>query len=157
MEFGAEDKTCGKDQTQKGQNREDLGFLVRVPCHGTRGRQTFAEVLRLWAHCVHGLGVQENVLEVKRVWRKCAHPRRKWNTARERKEYGRSPKRPRKVCELNYVFLSKPRKRKHTMVFPQTKGGTTEVGFLLVSYRITFEEQDFFPSSPTCLDLPRLA
>ena len=40
---------------------------------------------------------------------------------------------------------------------PQTKGGTTEVGFLLVFYRSTFAMQDFFPLPPTCLDLPRLA
>ena len=42
------------------------------------------------------------------------------------------------------------------LIFPQTKGGTTEVGFLLVLYRITFGIQ-VFPLSSTCLDLRRLA
>ena len=42
------------------------------------------------------------------------------------------------------------------VIIPQTKGGTTGVGFLLILYRITFAHQDF-PSPPTCLDLPRLA
>ena len=52
--------------------------------------------------------------------------------------------------------------------FPQTKGGTTEVGFLLLFYRITFGFQDllswtcldlrvFQDSLSPCLDLPRLA
>ena len=41
-------------------------------------------------------------------------------------------------------------------LFPQTKGGTTGVGFLLALYRITFVDQDL-PSWPACLDLPRLA
>ena len=42
------------------------------------------------------------------------------------------------------------------IIYRITFGGTTEGGFLLVFYRITFVDQDF-PSPPTCLDLPRLA
>ena len=48
------------------------------------------------------------------------------------------------------------RVRYRFIFIPQTKGGTTGVGFLLRLYRITFVRQDF-PSPPTCLDLPRLA
>ena len=40
--------------------------------------------------------------------------------------------------------------------YSPNKGGTTGVGFLLAFYRIRFACQDF-PSSSTCLDLPRLA
>ena len=50
------------------------------------------------------------------------------------------------MCIYIYIYL----------FIPQTKGGTTGVGFLLILYRITFVNQDF-PSSATCLDLPTLA
>ena len=45
------------------------------------------------------------------------------------------------------------RKGSFVVCWSPNKGGTTEGGFLLALYRITFADQDFL-SWPTCLDLP---
>ena len=49
-----------------------------------------------------------------------------------------------------------PSPRGGVQTISPNKGGTTGGGFLLPFYRITFMFQDF-PSSSTCLHLPRLA
>ena len=42
------------------------------------------------------------------------------------------------------------------IIFSPNKGGTTEVGFLLVFYRITFERLEFCPSPGYLARVPRV-